>query len=42
MWGHIDKINREVCNPEVMATQLSWQMKIKEILRHLFLLIQMP
>lgn len=26
----------------MMATQLSWQMKIKEILRHLSLLIQIP
>ena len=42
MWGHKDKINREVCYPEVMATQLSWQIKIKEILRHLSLLIQIP
>ena len=42
MWGHKDTINREECYPEVMATQLSWQMKIKEILRHLSFPIQIP
>lgn len=40
MWGHKGKIDREVCYPELVATQLSWQMKIKEILRHCSLLIQ--
>lgn len=42
MWGHKDTINREVCSPEVMATQLSWQIRIKEILRHPSLLTQTP
>jgi hypothetical protein len=34
MFGHKDEINREVFYSEVMAAQLPWQMKIKEILRH--------